>query len=137
VGFVNWIEGDYAAARPFLENAVRLARELGSASLVTVAVEHLANLSLSDGCYQEALAQYREALAGRSDHSLKGLIPHCVRRVAGIAARQGEPHRAARLYGAMTLEQAVAYALEAAPTDKHNAIFFHRNGVTNFSPMRL
>ncbi len=91
--------GDHAAARALHEEAVALVRELGGRGLPHL-LNGLGEADLARGDLERARAHHREALAllqGTGDR--KGLV-EALEGLAAVAAADGQPGLAARLWAA-------------------------------------
>ena len=62
LGRIAFDQGDYAAARSFLEQSVALFREIGDEPGTAIALEHLGDASQVQGNYERARTVYMESL---------------------------------------------------------------------------
>ena len=154
--------GDTGAARVRLEECAVLFRQLRDRHMVNVTRSELGHIERRLGNYAEAATLYHETIAGWLELGDRTALAHELEALGIIAAAQGQPRRAAQLFGAadalrqetrssmtgmeraeytealaharaqvdepewsaawaegraMTLEQAVAYALEETNPD--------------------
>jgi tetratricopeptide (TPR) repeat protein len=101
LGRAQWRLGDAEAARAHLEEAERLFRTLGNPIMAARICYVRASLALEQGEVATArrdLAQALADLAGQARASED--VWWLVERAGTLACRNGEPERAARLYGA-------------------------------------
>jgi tetratricopeptide (TPR) repeat protein len=130
LGAIALARGDRARARSLLAERVALARELGDKGAAAWSLRELAEVAVAEGDYRAARAQFLESL---TMHHEVGELRHAASALdalARLATAMAQPRRASRLAGAaaglraawpagqaMSLEQAVAYALEDASGD--------------------
>jgi len=93
-------QGDYAAARSFLEESLALARELGDKWGMAGLLKALGNVRRCEGHSGRAAALYKESLALNRDLTSKDSIAQVLHNLGYVAQDQGEDERAARLFGA-------------------------------------
>jgi predicted ATPase/DNA-binding SARP family transcriptional activator len=95
-----WRETDEETARYLLEANLAFWRALGNPWEVIHALGALGHLARQQGDYAGCAAFYRESLAPRQERGDRFTIAQSLEDFAGLAARQGEHQRAARLLGA-------------------------------------
>ncbi len=91
--------GDERRAGPLLEVGLRLARRCGDAYLTGWFLSFLGRVSKETGAHEAAGAYLAEALATFRALGHRGGLAVTLEGCAGLAARQGQPERAARLFG--------------------------------------
>jgi non-specific serine/threonine protein kinase len=99
-GGVALARGDRARMVTLNEEGLALFREVGDAHGVVMCLMNTGLITLSWDDYERATTLLRESLslARELDHKL--FIQYCIIGLAGVAAAQGWPVRAARLWGA-------------------------------------
>jgi tetratricopeptide (TPR) repeat protein len=65
LGWVEWHQGNYAAALTLSEEALALHRELGDRRGIALALNNLGWVATFQGVYQRACALHRESLRPR------------------------------------------------------------------------
>ncbi len=100
VGLSALLAGDGARAEALLAEAIALLREAGDANGLAVTLCTLGQAALARDDAGHAAGPLRESLAlfGELDSTLG--IARCLEGFAGLAAVEGDPRRAARLFGA-------------------------------------
>lgn len=164
LGRVAARQGDYAAARTLCEESLAIRREMADKPGIAASLNTLGHIAACQGNYALAHALCQESLVIRQELAALGDrrgIAACLETLATVVCGQGQPQRAARLYGvaealreaigapqmpsdrtphdravaalraaldetafaaawaegqAMTLEQAIRYAVEANPS---------------------
>jgi len=92
--------GDRTRARGLAERALSLAREVGAADSVYIALHTLAQIARDEGDHQRAVELFEESLQLSADLEDASNVAYCLEGLAAIAASEGELARAARLWGA-------------------------------------
>ena len=87
-------------ARPWLESALPLARELGDAVQLILVSGKVGLQALFTNDFRAAQAAFEEQLQLCRQHSARQLASEALAGLAAIETRQGDPGRAARLLGA-------------------------------------
>ncbi|HZU66214.1 MAG TPA: tetratricopeptide repeat protein [Ktedonobacteraceae bacterium] len=99
LGEVERDRGSYAHAAEALETSIALYRELGNKWGIALALCSLGDVILQIGELDRAKAIYKESLAlYQVENNTVGVIA-CLNGLAGVAAAQGEPLLAARVWG--------------------------------------
>jgi hypothetical protein len=91
--------GDRERARRLAERAVALGRELGAREAVSVALPTLATIARADGDHERARKLFAEGLLFSAEVGDGTNVAYYLEGLATLAA-EGEPERAARLWGA-------------------------------------
>jgi predicted ATPase len=91
--------GDRERARRLAERAVSLGRELGAREAVSVALPTLASIARADGDHERARRLFGEGLLFSAEVGDGTNVAYYLEGFATLAA-EGEPERAARLWGA-------------------------------------
>jgi predicted ATPase/DNA-binding winged helix-turn-helix (wHTH) protein len=117
-GELESIEGSLEKAEEYYEASLASARELGSRLLTIVGLMNLARISISRGSIAPAVALLREALIVADQAQSRRQAPYFLAWCAGLAARLGDPARAARFHGA-SQRQLEEMLLRLEPTDYH------------------
>ena len=117
LGLVSWNQGDYAAARSLYEESLRIRRELGERRGITSLLESFAILASTQGQAGRAAVLFGAADALRDVISVPRPPTDRARYESALAAARAAlvetAFAAAWAEGrVMTLEQAIAYALE-------------------------
>jgi non-specific serine/threonine protein kinase len=105
IGQVAGARGDYDRAAEIHADALARARRLPGATKVPDALLLLGWTHLLRGDLPAARAIYAEALAGAKTHDDRLRIGRCVRGAAGVAAADGDPTPAARLFAAAAAQR--------------------------------
>jgi predicted ATPase/DNA-binding SARP family transcriptional activator len=111
--------GNPQAARPFLAHAVPLAREFGDPVFLTVTCGNVGLEALFNDDLDRAQDAFDEGLRLSREHVVMQFVPEALGGLAAIAARQGDPERAAQLLGAATAIGPVGDADVIAELEKH------------------
>jgi predicted ATPase/class 3 adenylate cyclase len=108
--------GDFAQAANYYEESLAVGREIGHAWRVAAALHNLGQVALHRGDAQGASAHFAEGLRiARALGSQRG-VASCLAGLAGVAAVDARPTRAARLFGAAHAQLA-AIAARWDPAD--------------------
>jgi Transposase len=100
LGSVALLEGDYDAATGLLDESLALGRDLGNLLIVSVGLANQSLVTLAAGDAPRAAALCIESLALSHELGDRRTSVECLHALAGIAAVQAEPLRAALLSGA-------------------------------------
>jgi non-specific serine/threonine protein kinase len=100
MGMVALGRGDYSTASLRLEEARQILSSLGDRRGVGKMNTALGDAALNQGDRDAAYSLYEEALKDLKDLEDKWWIAWCLEGMAGVAAAQKQPERAARLFGA-------------------------------------
>jgi predicted ATPase len=100
LGSVALLEGDYDGATALLDESLALGRDLGNLLIVSVGLANESLVTLAAGDAGRAAALCIESLALSHELGDKRTSVECLHALAGIAAVQAEPLRAALLSGA-------------------------------------
>jgi tetratricopeptide (TPR) repeat protein len=100
LGSVALLEGDYDRATALLDEALDLGRDLGNLLIVSAGLANESLVTLAAGEAGRAEVLCSEALALSHELGDKRTSVECLHGLAGIAAVQAEPLRAALLSGA-------------------------------------
>jgi predicted ATPase/class 3 adenylate cyclase len=113
LGSVALLEGDYDGATALLDESLALARELGNVLVVSAALANESLVALAVGDADRAAALCMESLALSRELGDKRTTVECLHALAGVAAMQAEPLRAALLSGAA---ESLHAAIKAPPS---------------------
>jgi predicted ATPase/class 3 adenylate cyclase len=113
LGSVALLEGDYDRATALLDESLALGRDLGNLLVVSAALANESLVALAAGHAGRAATLCIEGLALAHELGDKRTTVECLHALAGIAAVQGEPIRAALLSGAA---ESVHAAIKAPPS---------------------
>jgi ATP/maltotriose-dependent transcriptional regulator MalT len=121
LAYLLMLEGVMAISRDDLEHSVelheqslKLFREVQDTPGIITCLAQLGVIALMRGAYEGALPPLRESLRLAWESDYKVLIQFCFYLLAGVAASQEQPIRAARLWGAVEgMEE--AYAVHVTP----------------------
>ena len=111
--------GNPEAARPFLAQAVPLARELGDPVFLTVTCGNVGLEALFNDDLDRAREAFEEGLRLCREHVVTQFAPEALGGLAAIATRRGDPERAARLLGAATALGPIGDADVNAELEEH------------------
>jgi predicted ATPase/DNA-binding SARP family transcriptional activator len=100
LGSVALAQGDYETARVLLQEGLTLSRNLGNYGDTVSALSDLGHVAREAEEYTLCAAHYRESMALRQSHDDRWGIARALEDFAGLAGRQGQWERAARLLGA-------------------------------------
>jgi hypothetical protein len=92
--------GDYRRAAELIKEALARGRELGDPWNVAYSLTNLANVARSQGDCGQAKALFRDGLMLSCDKDLRWIAALGLEGLAAVAAAQGQPLLAARLFGA-------------------------------------
>ncbi|MBA3474818.1 MAG: tetratricopeptide repeat protein [Rubrobacter sp.] len=99
-GTIAGSQGDLAHAATLHEESLELFREIGDdAHGIVTCLGHLGFIALVQGDYEGALSLLRESLRSGWEADYKMNIQACLYGLACVAVCQGQPIRAARLWG--------------------------------------
>jgi len=93
--------GDYRQATELQEESLILRRELGNRERIAFSLDGLGRVAWSQHYYESARLLQAEALAIRQESGNPISLAHSLEAFAVLAAAQGQPGRAARLFGAV------------------------------------
>jgi predicted ATPase/class 3 adenylate cyclase len=113
LGSVALLEGDYNRATALLGESLALGRELGNVLIVSAALANESLVALAAGDAGRAAALCIESLALSHELGDKRTTVECLHALAGVAAVQAEPLRAALLSGAA---ESLHAAIKAPPS---------------------
>lgn len=100
IGYLALVRNEFRQAQALLEEAVIALREQGIQFGVFRALFALAQVRVEHGDVAQARALYHEALRLQQQMQFVYLTADCLEGLAGVAAREGQPIPAARLFGA-------------------------------------
>jgi predicted ATPase len=100
LGYLALVRNEFSQAQILLEDAVLALREQGIQFGVFRALFALAQVKVEHGDAAQAQALYHEALRVQQRMHYIYLAADCLEGLAGVAARDGQPIRSARLFGA-------------------------------------
>jgi tetratricopeptide (TPR) repeat protein len=101
LGSVAMLQGDYAEARALLEESLAIRRNFGGSFLYSIWCQNFLGLAvLAGGGEEHAVALFRESLGRAWEAGSSWATPAGLEGLARIAAVQGRPEQAARLFGA-------------------------------------
>jgi tetratricopeptide (TPR) repeat protein len=113
LGSVALLEGDYEGATALLDESLALGRELGNLLIVSAALANESLVALAAGDAGRAAALCIESLALANELGDKRTAVECLHALAGVAAVQAEPLRAALFSGAA---ESLHAAIKAPPS---------------------
>ena len=117
MGQLDRIEGALDKAEPIYEQVVALGRELGDRESIAIGLLNLAMVSIGRGSAERARAPLLEVLAIATEIGSRPAGQSALEVSAGLAARQSDWRRAARLFG-VAEAQAELTGLHRDPTDE-------------------
>jgi tetratricopeptide (TPR) repeat protein len=101
LGLTAQLAGDFAGARQLHSQSLARYREYGEPNqFIPWAYQGLGQTALAQGDTSAAAQHLTEALRLFRDEGDRGAISFCLSGLAGVAVVDGEPKRAAQLYGA-------------------------------------
>jgi len=100
LGLIAWHQGNLAQAEAYTQEALALARELGDKSLIATTLQNLGYFASLQGDLKQAGACYREGLSLAQEIGNEVQMCWPLVGLASVAAAEGQPVRAARLFGA-------------------------------------
>jgi ATP/maltotriose-dependent transcriptional regulator MalT len=100
LGLIAWHQGNLAQAEAYTQEALALARELGDKSLIANTLQNLGYFASLQGDLKQAGACYREGLSLAQEIGNEVQMCWPLVGLASVAAAEGQPVRAARLFGA-------------------------------------
>lgn len=106
-------QGDYARARPFLEESVALCRELGDQRGVVQGLTDLGGVARAQGDYAGAHALLEESLASASELGDQQGVARSLNHLGDVARSRGDYSRARSRY-----EASLALARQLGNTDE-------------------
>ena len=113
--------GDYARARSLHEEALQLARQANDQGNEATTLANLAMIALEQCQYDEARRGYQESLTLTRKLGITVQMVIHLTFLAEVASAQGQPRRAARLFGAAeALSAAQGYRLPAILQDRRD-----------------
>jgi tetratricopeptide (TPR) repeat protein len=115
---------DYARAAELFRESLALGRELGEKRLIAIVLVNLGNSAQAQGDRAQAMTQYAESLTLCQTIGLPWLVAHGLEGMAGalgVTEPDGQPERAAQLFGAAAaLRETTGASLEAAELARHD-----------------
>lgn len=113
IGEIARIQNDYPAARSFYEKSLALRRKLGDTRGIAATLDNLGFVVLYLGDDRLAATYFEESLPLNQKLGNPSDIAVSLIGFAGVFARQGQPERATRLFGAVeALNEAIHSHLE-------------------------
>ena len=104
--------GDYARARSVYEEGLAVAREMDNTVMISILLLNLGTVAYYQGDYSSARPLLMQGLETLKESGNKTYLPSTLEAFAALSAAEGEPERAARLYGgAEALRQAAGVPL--------------------------
>jgi hypothetical protein len=114
------VQGDYAGAAELFENSLAVFQELGDKFGSSRLLADLARVAQNRGDHSLARELYRESIQAGRAVQFRLVCALCLEGLAMLAADEGQPGRAARLYGAADgLREATGTPVEAADRAAH------------------
>ncbi|HLY26707.1 MAG TPA: tetratricopeptide repeat protein, partial [Aggregatilineales bacterium] len=110
--------GDYKQAEAAFEECIAIAHDMRDNAAVADWLIQLGNLKLRLGQFEAVRAIFEECLDLSREMSNRSVIGDCLVMAAQLAAADGEPERAARLFGAGQAfheDEIVRAAIQASP----------------------
>jgi non-specific serine/threonine protein kinase len=130
-------EGDHQHAAALYERSLTLFRRVGQPKQVVNVLHNLGQIALIRGDLPHASASFAEGLSLAAEHGDRRCEAFCLAGLASVAARLGQPERAARFFGAADgLMEASGMAMEpldAAAAAPHRASSSAALGPTAFA----
>ena len=116
IGELARLEGDYGRAEECYETCLHNYQELWMKLEIASNLHKLGYIAQHNGDFQKARTRFQESLSIQREVGNKQGIAECLAGLAGLAAAEGQPVRALRLFGAA---QAVldAARIPMAPAD--------------------
>ncbi len=99
---------DDSNARDYLEEAITIQREVGDRLGLAIALNNLGNVFRDTGDYPTARSLYEESLAINGELEATSSVADLLADVGGLAALEGQPERALRLFGAAEAQRAAS-----------------------------
>ena len=124
-GYVAIEQGSYECAAAYLDEALVLAERTGEPLRVMLVFENLGIAALFMANLERAMARFAEGLRLCRQHGVPWAAAEGIAGVAAVAARQGEPERAARLLGAA---ESIAELDDAARLEARAGVLFAGSG---------
>jgi non-specific serine/threonine protein kinase len=115
LGEIARSEGHYPAARSFYEESLAIRRELGDQRGMAVSLINLGFVAHHQDDYRQAATFFAESLALFQKHGGRRGIVDCIAALAGVAGAEGQPERAAQLFGAVDAMREVIHTFLAYP----------------------
>ncbi len=103
MGVLLHLQGKYKEARAVWEEYLELARGLGDKSTTALVLSNLALLARDEGRYTDAHLLSAESISLCREVGDRRIIAHVMSRLGGQAVLQGDPARAARLFGVVDM----------------------------------
>lgn len=100
LGRIALARGDVVAAEEYLEGGLRGLRAQGFTWRIADTIRSLGDLARDRGDLDGAMRRYAESVKLAQEHGDRLFLTAALAGVASVAAAQGDPRRAARLYGA-------------------------------------
>ena len=129
--------GNYAAARPYLEESETLYRQLGDRRMVTAAQSEQAHIARQTGNYSQAVPLYFATILGWQELGHQAALAHDLESLAFIAIAQSQPQRAACLLGSAESVREAAdspmAAVERTEYTEHVAALHAQMDVASFA----
>jgi ATP/maltotriose-dependent transcriptional regulator MalT len=97
-GVIQWFEGKYAEARPLLEEAEAIAREVGDQRELALAVRFLGHVLYNLGEFESVARSLEESLVLARKLQDRYGIAWSLHFLGDLVLQQGNPERAQRLY---------------------------------------
>ena len=114
LGILTFEDGDYAAARPLLEESLALARAVGNPLHIAIRLNNLGNVALLQADYAAARRLHAEGLDLRRELGDQWGIAVSLIGLGGAAIGAGDPQRGTRLLGAAAAQlETIGAVLEA------------------------
>src|SRR5579863_6445856 len=122
LGRIRLLQGEYVQAHALMQESVTLMQDTGDRVDTAEAIMGLARVAMAQDNVALALQRYQECLAMQHELNCQEFIPACLEGLGIVVAAQGEPAKAARLWGtAEALRDAMAapmYPIYLADYDK-------------------
>jgi non-specific serine/threonine protein kinase len=117
LGMVAHRRGDYVRARALLEESLALFRRMERRNAIAGVLTSLGEVTLYWGDVAGAQQAYAEGLVQCQELGQKRCIAACLAGLAAVAGAQGDPERAARLFGSAEALREIIGA-ELQPVDR-------------------
>jgi hypothetical protein len=112
------MQDDYLAARSFSEESLSISRELDSKENIAGIRNLQGMIALEQGEYATARAAYLESLTSSMEFPTKYIVLRNLAGLAGLAAAEGMPERAARFAAAAAETVRVSIGVTFAAPDR-------------------
>ena len=92
-------QSDYAAARSYYEEALKLNEHLGQMGIVSIVAHNLGYVARQQGEFEKALEYFRRSLSLSIKRDQRRFIYFCLSGIASVMVDLGKSETAARIFG--------------------------------------